>query len=59
MVKGQKGTIIVFYALWEKEDSDGKLDRVPMLKTCTVFNFNQLENIDKPDLISKPTYTKN
>ncbi|EEZ39244.1 ArdC family protein [Photobacterium damselae] len=59
VVKGQKGTTIVFYTLWEKEDGDGKLDRIPMLKTFTVFNLDQLENIDKPDLISEPTYTKN
>lgn len=59
VVKGQKGTTIVFYTLWEKEDGDGKLDMIPMLKTFTVFNLDQLENIDKPDLISEPTYTKN
>ncbi|MGF1871982.1 ArdC family protein [Photobacterium indicum] len=46
--KGQKGTAIIFYKMLEKEDDKGKKETIPMLKSFTVFNLDQIENIEKP-----------
>lgn len=52
--KGEKGTTIIFYKTLEKDtgefDKDGNEVKatVPMLRTFTVFNLDQIEGIDSP-----------
>lgn len=53
--KGEKGTTIVFFKSLERgtgeiDTSTGetKTDRIPMLRTFTVFNLDQIEGIDSP-----------
>lgn len=58
VMKGQKGTQIIYYKLWEKEDEDGVKDTIPMLKSFTVFNLDQIENIEKPDCVTNETRIK-
>ena len=48
--KGEKGNIVIFWKIFEKEDSqaeDGK-KRLPILRYYTVFNVEQCENITAP-----------
>lgn len=58
VMKGQKGTQIIYYKLWEKEDEDGEKETIPMLKTFTVFNLDQIEGIEKPAVSVNETRTK-
>lgn len=48
--KGEKGTQIIKYKLWEKADENDpeKVEKIPMIKGFTVFNANQIEGIDFP-----------
>ncbi|AZL83568.1 DUF1738 domain-containing protein (plasmid) [Aliivibrio salmonicida] len=59
VIKGQKGTTIVYYKSWEKENEDGKIETIPMLKTFTVFNIDQVDNIEKPVAMVKESREKN
>jgi len=58
VMKGQKGTQIIYYKLWEKEGEDGEKEAIPMLKTFTVFNLDQIEGIEKPAVSVNETRTK-
>ena len=58
VIKGQKGTAIVYYKTWEKENEDGEKELIPMLKTFVVFNLDQIENIEKPAVSVNETRTK-
>ncbi len=58
VIKGQKGTAIVYYKMWEKENEDGEKETIPMLKTFVVFNLDQIENIEKPAVSVNETRTK-
>ncbi|MHC5780315.1 ArdC family protein [Aliivibrio fischeri] len=58
VMKGQKGTTIVYYKNWEKEDEEGNKEVIPMLRTFTVFNIDQVENIEKPMVTVKETREK-
>lgn len=58
VMKGQKGTQIIYYKLWEKEDEDGEKETIPMLKTFTVFNLDQIEGIEKPAVSVNETRIK-
>lgn len=49
--RGEKGTTITFYKPWKKIHDDGEEEVIPLLKTFTVFNFEQTENLPEP----KPT----
>lgn len=52
--KGEKGTQIIFFKMLKKEDKRaGTTETFPMLKTYTVFNFDQCENVTR----EFPTYT--
>lgn len=57
-VKGQKGTKIIFYKTLEKENEAGETKKIPMLKSYTVFNADQIEGIvfptTKPATLEKP-----
>lgn len=50
--KGERGTVAIFYSTLEKENDAGEIDRIPMLKTFTVFNVVQIDGL--PEVI-EPT----
>ncbi|MGQ5486156.1 DUF1738 domain-containing protein [Photobacterium damselae subsp. piscicida] len=58
VIKGQKGTTIIYYKLWEKENEDGTEEKIPMLKSFSVFNLDQIENIEKPAVTVSEERTK-
>ncbi|EKM5760261.1 ArdC family protein [Cronobacter turicensis] len=43
--KGEHGTTAIFYTTLEKENDDGETDYIPMLKTFTVFNVEQIDGL--------------
>lgn len=43
--KGEKGTTAIFYKTLEKEDEQGETTKIPMLKTFTVFNVQQIDGL--------------
>ncbi|WP_131525990.1 ArdC family protein [Shewanella oncorhynchi] len=44
--KGEKGTSIIFYKSWEKENEQGEKEVIPMLKSFTVFNVEQIDGLN-------------
>ncbi|WP_444878349.1 ArdC family protein [Citrobacter koseri] len=47
--KGERGTTAIFYTTLEKENDDGKTEHIPMLKTFTVFNLDQIDGLPVAD----------
>lgn len=43
--KGERGTQVVFFSTFEKETEQGELEKIPFLKSYTVFNVQQIENL--------------
>ncbi|MFP1904583.1 ArdC family protein [Lonsdalea quercina] len=43
--KGQHGTTAIFYTTLEKESEEGEIAHIPMLKTFTVFNVEQIDGL--------------
>ncbi|EHT8867368.1 DUF1738 domain-containing protein [Salmonella enterica] len=43
--KGETGTTAIFYKTLEKENDAGDLEFIPMLKTFTVFNIEQIDGL--------------
>ncbi|MBA0219756.1 DUF1738 domain-containing protein [Pectobacterium brasiliense] len=43
--KGEHGTTAIFYSTLEKENEDGEIDQIPMLKTFNVFNVEQIDGL--------------
>jgi antirestriction protein ArdC len=44
--KGEKGTQIVFFNMFEKENAKtGEMDKIPFLKSYTVFNVEQIDGL--------------
>lgn len=43
--KGERGTKIVFYKTLEIEDENGEDRKIPMARTFTVFNVEQIDNL--------------
>lgn len=43
--KGERGTTAIFYRTLEKEAEDGEIEKIPMLKTFTVFNVEQIDGL--------------
>ncbi|MFJ5398586.1 ArdC family protein [Pectobacterium sp. CHL-2024] len=43
--KGEHGTTAIFYTTLEKENEDGEIDQIPMLKTFNVFNAQQIDGL--------------
>lgn len=43
--KGEHGTTAIFYKTLEKENEEGGLELIPMLKTFTVFNVEQIDGL--------------
>ncbi|MPY24461.1 ArdC family protein [Shewanella sp. YLB-07] len=44
--KGEKGTRIIFYKMLEKENQQGEKENIPMLKSFTVFNVEQIDGLN-------------
>lgn len=44
--KGEKGTTIIYYTNWEKENEQGEKEIIPMLKNFTVFNVEQIDGLN-------------
>ena len=55
--KGETGTTGIFYKTLEKENDAGELERIPMLKTFTVFNIEQTDGLNLDDEISPQPVT--
>lgn len=43
--KGEKGTPIVFWSMFERESKDGDTEKLPFLRQYTVFNVEQCDGI--------------
>lgn len=43
--KGERGTTAIFYTTLEKENEDGEIDQIPMLKTFNVLNVEQIDGL--------------
>lgn len=43
--KGEHGTAAIFYTTLEKENDAGEVEQIPMLKTFTVFNIQQIDGL--------------
>jgi antirestriction protein ArdC len=43
--KGEHGTTAIFYTTLEKENDTGDIEHIPMLKTFTVFNVQQIDGL--------------
>ncbi|WP_116186565.1 ArdC family protein [Pectobacterium aquaticum] len=43
--KGEHGTTAIFYTTLEKENEDGDIDQIPMLKTFNVFNVEHIDGL--------------
>ena len=43
--KGEHGTTAIFYTTMEKENAAGDIEHIPMLKTFTVFNVQQIDGL--------------
>ncbi|MFP1758759.1 ArdC family protein [Lonsdalea quercina] len=55
--KGEHGTTAIFYTTLEKENDDGEADYIPMLKTFTVFNVEQIDGLPLSDEAICPAET--
>ncbi|ASI60056.1 DNA primase [Raoultella ornithinolytica] len=55
--KGEHGTTAIFYTTLEKENDDGETDYIPMLKTFTVFNVEQINGLPMSDEVVFPAVT--
>ncbi|MEI2628785.1 ArdC family protein [Erwinia aphidicola] len=52
--KGEHGTTAFFYITLEKENDDGQTDYIPMLKTFTVFNVEQIDGLPLSNEVACP-----
>ena len=49
--KGEKGSLVTFWTQYEKEDKESEEKTVlPVLKHYTVFNLDQIDGIDNPEM---------
>ncbi|RUR90064.1 DNA primase [Pectobacterium polaris] len=55
--KGEHGTTAIFYTTLEKENEDGEIDQIPMLKTFNVFNVEQIEGLPLTTEVVNPEAT--
>lgn len=55
--KGEHGTTAIFYTTLEKENDDGETDYIPILKTFTVFNVEQIDGLPVSDEAVFPAET--
>lgn len=47
--KGEHGTTAIFYTMLERENNEGETDYIPMFKTFTVFNVEQIDRLPLSD----------
>ncbi|HDH1871643.1 TPA: zincin-like metallopeptidase domain-containing protein [Enterobacter ludwigii] len=47
--KGEHGTTAIFYTMLERENNEGETEYIPMLKTFTVFNVEQIDGLTLSD----------
>ncbi|QYM90449.1 ArdC family protein [Dickeya zeae] len=55
--KGEHGTTAIFYTTLEKENEDGEINQIPMLKTFTVFNVEQIDGLPLTTEVVSPSET--
>jgi antirestriction protein ArdC len=55
--KGEHGTTAIFYTMLERENDEGETDYIPMLKTFTVFNVEQIDGLPLSDEAVFPAET--
>ena len=55
--KGEHGTTAIFYTMLERENDEGETDYIPMLKTFTVFNVEQIDGLPLSDEVVFPAET--
>lgn len=55
--KGEHGTTAIFYTTLEKENDEGETEHIPMLKTFTVFNVEQIDGLPLMDESTNSTET--
>ncbi|QII38261.1 DUF1738 domain-containing protein [Rouxiella badensis] len=55
--KGEHGTTAIFYTTLEKENEDGEIDQIPMLKTFNVFNVQQIDGLPLTNETFSPEVT--
>lgn len=56
--KGETGTTGISYKTLEKENDAGELERIPMLKTFTVFNIEQTDGLNLDEDIGPQPVTE-
>lgn len=55
--RGQHGTPVTFWKFFQSENKDtGKLKNIPMLRSYTVFNLEQCENVKQPEPVVLPEF---
>ncbi|HBR5710715.1 MULTISPECIES: ArdC family protein [Enterobacteriaceae] len=55
--KGEHGTTAIFYTMLERENNEGETEYIPMLKTFTVFNVEQIDGLTLSDEAVFPAET--
>lgn len=50
--KGEKGNMIVFYDVMERENEKQKIEKIPFLKLSFVFNRSQLKSYEPSEIIT-------
>ncbi|MCS4274134.1 MULTISPECIES: ArdC family protein [Raoultella] len=55
--EGEHGTTAIFYTMLERENDEGETDYIPMLKTFTVFNVEQIDGLPLSDEAVFPAET--
>ncbi|HGX9957185.1 TPA: ArdC family protein [Klebsiella pneumoniae] len=55
--KGEHGTTAIFYTMLERENNEGETEYIPMLKTFTVFNVEQIDGLPLSDEAVFPAET--
>lgn len=55
--KGEHGTTAIFYTMLERENNEGETDYIPMFKTFTVFNVEQIDGLPLSDEAVFPAET--
>lgn len=44
--RGEQGTTAIYYKTLEKENEQGEIDKIPMIKSFVVFNVNQIDGLN-------------
>lgn len=55
--KGEHGTAAIFYTTLEKESDAGEVEQIPMLKSFTVFNIQQIDGLPLTTETASPEAT--